>query len=279
MRQIEVSRTLVFNGDVHARAFFEALLCENMDLGRPENVELLFRRGQRLGRPTIAPPGGGFKTKIDQYCTLEATVHNTRALRCRRGLDNFPRIHATLAGIAGRFATALDCADTGFIADGLLDQRPLPSQIGALRADGIDLNKPRVRAALSAALALAVSPDGFTVADHAAAVQRMTGMAGYTIRQSAYDLRKMRGKNLAVKPGRSRRYHVPPKAARTIAALLALRDQVIAPIIAGARSPRMERKPTHWTAVDRDYEQLRVGMQTLFGHLGITARASVAPAA
>jgi hypothetical protein len=30
-------------------AFFEALLSDNMDLGRPENVELLFRRGQPAG--------------------------------------------------------------------------------------------------------------------------------------------------------------------------------------------------------------------------------------
>ena len=66
MRQVETSRTLAFDGDVHARAFFEALLCENVDLASQENVELLFRRGQRLGRPTIPPPGGGFKTKIDQ---------------------------------------------------------------------------------------------------------------------------------------------------------------------------------------------------------------------
>ena len=55
---------------MHARAFFEALLRENMDLGRPENVELLFRRGQRLGRPTIPPPAARFKTKIDRYCDL-----------------------------------------------------------------------------------------------------------------------------------------------------------------------------------------------------------------
>jgi hypothetical protein len=68
--QIETSRTLVFDDDVHARAFFEALLCDNMDLGRPENVELLFRRGQRAGRPTIPPAHGGFKTKIDRYCDL-----------------------------------------------------------------------------------------------------------------------------------------------------------------------------------------------------------------
>lgn len=56
MRQIETSRTLVFDTDVHARAFFEALLVENMDLGRPENVELLFRRGQRLGAASRTPP-------------------------------------------------------------------------------------------------------------------------------------------------------------------------------------------------------------------------------
>jgi hypothetical protein len=80
---------------------------------------------------------------------------------------------------------------------------------------------------------------------------------------------KLRGKGLTDKPGRTRRYHVPPQAARTIAALLALRDHVIAPIVAGIRSPRMGRKPQNWTAVDRDYENLRAGMQTLFQHVGI----------
>ena len=81
MRQVETSRTLVFDEDVHAQAFFEALPCENMDLGPPENVELLFRRGQRSGRPTIPPPGGGFKTKIDRYCdlvTLNVFYKNSR---------------------------------------------------------------------------------------------------------------------------------------------------------------------------------------------------------
>jgi hypothetical protein len=37
----------------------------------------------------------------------------------------------------------------------------------------------------------------------------------------------------------------------------------------GVRSPRMGRKPKIWTAVDRDYETLRIGMQTLFHHVGI----------
>ena len=173
-----------------------------------------------------------------------------------------------------RFATTLDCADIGFIADGTLDELPLPSRLGTTRVGGIDLNKPRIRAALAAALALTAAPHGFTVAEFTARVQTMTGQASYTIRQAAYDLRKLRGKNLIAKPGRSRRYQTPPPAARTIAALLALRDQVIAPILAGVRSPRMGRKPAIWTPVDRDYETLRIGMQTLFHHLGITAAAA-----
>ena len=60
----------------------------------------------------------------------------------------------------------------------------------------------------------------------------------------AYDLRKLRGKDLVIKPDRSRRYHIPAPAARTIAALLTLRDEVIGPILAGVRSPRLGRKPT-----------------------------------
>jgi len=209
-------------------------------------------------------------TKGEHVLRFEATVHNTRELRCRRGIGNFPEIIAKLAGITDRFATTLDCADIAFIAGTTLDELPLPSRLGATRTGGIDLNKPRIRAALAAALALAAAPHGFTVAEHAAKVATMTGQAGYTIRQAAYDLRKLRGKGLAVKPGQTRRYHIPPEAARTIAGLLALRDQVIVPILAGIRSPRMGRKPAVWTRIDRDYETLRIGMQILFHDLGIT---------
>ena len=77
----------------------------------------------------------------------------------------------------------------------------------------------------------------------------------------------MRAKQLVLKPGRTRRYQVPDEAARTSAALLALRDEVISPILAGIRSPRQGRKPAIWTPVDRDYEALRIDMHDLFQHL------------
>jgi hypothetical protein len=92
--------------------------------------------------------------------------------------------------------------------DGTLDQLPLPAQLAASRVGGIDVNKPRIRAALAAVLALAASPDGFTVADMTAKVHAMTGQdhATYNTLQAAYDLRKLRGKQLVGKPARTRRY-------------------------------------------------------------------------
>jgi hypothetical protein len=125
---------------------------------------------------------------------------------------------------------------------------------------------------------LAVVPEGFTVAEFTAQVRAMTGQTpnAYGTRQGAYDLRKLRGKQLVIKPGRTRRYHVPGDAARTITALLTVRDKVIAPLITGIRTPRRGRPPKHWTNVDRDYETLRRNVQTLLNRLGIATNATAA---
>jgi hypothetical protein len=68
-------------------------------------------------------------TKGEHVLRFEATVHNTKELRCRRSLDNFAEIITRLAGMAGRFATALDCADIGFLPDGA------PGRTAAARPD------------------------------------------------------------------------------------------------------------------------------------------------
>ncbi len=193
-------------------------------------------------------------TKGERVLRFEAIVHNTKTLK---------------TGMAGRFCTMLDCVDTGFIPGGLLDQLPAASRLGSTRVGGIDVNKPRSRAMLSAALALAIAPGGFTVADFAAKVRDLTGQASYTTRNAAYDLRKLRGKHLADKPGRTRRYFISPGAARIISALLTLRDQVIAPLLAGVADPRIRRTPRHWTDIDRHYQALRLEMMALFADVGI----------
>jgi hypothetical protein len=60
MRQVEISRTIVFEAPRHARGFFEALVADNLDIGRPHNVEIIF--GRKIRRDTK----GVFRTAIDR---------------------------------------------------------------------------------------------------------------------------------------------------------------------------------------------------------------------
>ncbi|MBS4729652.1 hypothetical protein MSM1_15295 [Mycobacterium sp. SM1] len=292
--QLEYSRNLIFADGHRMQQIFDTVVDRTRSRLDVPKVRTIFGTAQRPRRTrkrssvieaAIETPTfdltvfklhfgrltGKAYTKGERVLRFEAIAHNTAELRCGRMIEKFPEIVTRLAGIAERFATALDCVDTGFLADGILDELPAGSRLGATRIGGVDLNKPRMRDALCAALALAPAPNGFTVAEFTAKLHALTGHdhTSYTVRQAAYDLRKLRGKQLVDKPARTRHYLVPTQAARTIAALLTLRDQVIAPILAGIRSPRMGRKPAHWTRVDRDYEQIRINIQTLFNDLAI----------
>jgi hypothetical protein len=99
-------------------------------------------------------------TKGEHVLRFEAIVHNTKTLHTGRVLEKFPTILARLAGMVDRFTSMLDCVDVAFLPDAILDHLPTPSQIGATRTGGLDINKPRTRAALAAVLALASHPTG-----------------------------------------------------------------------------------------------------------------------
>src|SRR5208282_3172230 len=204
--QAEYSRNLLFKSGAQMEALFDRVLDRTRSRLDIPALRTLFglktrpHRTRKAGPPAqeivIEKPRYGLSwfrisfgrlqlkayTKGEHVLRFEATVHNAKELRCRRSLDNFDQIIDRLAGMADRFATALDCADTGFLPDGVLDELPLPAQAGDRRIAGIDLNKPRIRAALSAALALAPAPGGFTAAEHAARVRQITGHDGYTTR-------------------------------------------------------------------------------------------------
>ena len=125
MRQVEVSRTLVFDAPRQARAFFEALVADNLDLGLPEHVEILFKRSPR-GRKPRDPAAGTFKTVIDrnnngvtinafwrhsrvkQYLKdgralrIETVVNSPDDLGCARRLHNLPELQARARAINTR---------------------------------------------------------------------------------------------------------------------------------------------------------------------------------
>ena len=120
---------------------------------------------------------------------FEAIAHNTAELRCGRMINKFPEIVTRLAGVVERFTTALDCVDTGFLGEDILDRLPTGSTLGATRVGGVDLNKPRMRDALRAALALAPAPNGFTVAEFTAKVHALTGQPPHRLQRPPGRLR------------------------------------------------------------------------------------------
>jgi hypothetical protein len=79
----------------------------------------------------------------------------------------------------------------------LLEELPTPSRVGTTKVGGIDLNKPRMRWAVEAviALCLSLSPHGFTASELARQVRVLSnqGESEYGARRAAYDLKKLRG--------------------------------------------------------------------------------------
>lgn len=140
-------------------------------------------------------------TKGEHVLRIEITVHNARALHCGTSIARLSQIVSRLKEILNRFLNALRCMDVVGIGGVELDELPVPTQVGQTRVGGIDLNKPRMRAVLEGVIALAPAPHGFHCADLTAKVQAILAANGgaYTPRQAAYDLRKLRGKNIVRK--------------------------------------------------------------------------------
>ena len=212
-------------------------------------------------------------TKGEGVLRFEAIVHNTKELGCGRLLERFPNIVTRLREILERFLGNLYCMDAAFVSDNTLDELSKPSQVGSTPVGGIDVNQPRMRAVLSAALALAFSPDGFTAGEFAAAIRSMPKAvdADYHARRAAYDLKKLRGKNLVSKVAKSHRYPVPPSAIRTMGALVLLREKVLRPILSAVRNQNPTAKPLNYAEIDQHYQALRQTMQTLLNDLRIAA--------
>jgi hypothetical protein len=230
MRQVETSRTLVFDHDVHARAFFEALLAENMDLGRPENVELLFRRGQRRGRASAPPPGGGFKTKIDRYCDLvtlnvfyknsrvkqylkdgvamrvETVINDPKDLRCNRRLPNLPELQAKARAINARLLETETAGQGTALVSPVIERITRPTVTGdGRKAPALRFGDLRVQALAGATAAMLFTVTGITNRSLRAL---MTGLLHrpYSMNQASYDLTRLARNGLITRVPGSNRY-------------------------------------------------------------------------
>jgi len=211
-----------------------------------------------------------FYTKGECVLRFEVIIHNTRALPLARSLTKFPAWVAYLRDILDRSLQTIHCLDLTFISDDTLDHLPEPAQVGQTRVGGIHLDQSRIRTVISAVLALALQPHGFSVSELAAKVgpRLKTLKQPYTARHAAYDLKKLRGKGWVLKIGSSRRYQVPPQSLRLMAALLTLRDKVIQPVLAGAAKPKRGPKPKHQSPIDALYLAVHLALRNLLIALG-----------
>ena len=212
-------------------------------------------------------------TKGERVLRIEAVAHNIREFHCGRLLDNFPEIVRRLKGMLERFMDALSCIDQCFIGDEMLERLPLPSRIGKSMVGGIDLNRPRLRHVAEAVIALSASPGGFTAATLADQVRTLGNQSAsaYGPRQAAYDLKKLRGKQIVRRIGSTRRYEPLPSGLRAITALLVLRDKAIKPLLAAAQEITPNRGGQNPRPIDRHYLDLRRAMLGVFHELGIAA--------
>jgi len=202
---------------------------------------------------------------------IEVIAHSIKELRCGKRLEKLPIMLARLQRMVIEFLNVVQAAHCGALDPTALDTLPQPTQRGAQRLAGIDIQKPRMRAVVEAVLHLAPKPDGFTTGELAAGTCVLLRQSTYTARHAAYDLRKLRGKGLVARVGTTRRYQPTTPAIRTLVALLILREKIIKPVLAGAGKPKPGRPPKRVHPLDVHYENLQREMRHTLDTLGLAA--------
>lgn len=291
--QLEYSRNFLFQSGRVLDQIFEGLIDRTrgrLDIKTIKTILGCKQRPQRRSKHrweiTVETPEYGltvFKirtavltlklySKGERVLRCEIVLHNARALKLGNSLSCWPKLVEHLQGVLTRFLEVVQCVDSAAIDDGTWDELPQPSQVGASRVAGIHLSNARLGTVVESVLALATKPDGFTSGELAAEVrQRLRcGEPEYQARQAAYDLKKLRGKQLVEKLGKGRRYRAPAAGLRTLTALVILRDKVFKPVLSN-RNTQGQRPPKSDDPLDLHYHNLKQEMRRMFKTLQIAA--------
>lgn len=230
---------------------------------RPEYDLTVFKF--HFGRCTVK-----MYSKGERVLRIEAIAHNTKDLNCSRTLEGFPKAIKLLLGFINRFLENIQGIDIGWLDGRILDRLFLPSKVGKVRVAGIDPNRYRIRTVMKGIVALAVLPIGFKAGELARKVSKISGM-NYDARKAAYDLRKLRGKRLVKKVGKSQRYRPTKKGLSVMIALETIRDKVLIPLLnqGGKLTSIPYKNPTPSEVC---YKNLQSEMRVLFRELHLNPR-------
>ena len=249
-RQFEVSDTRVFDRPAAGRLFFEQLIRDHLDVGRPESVSLIFDRRISTRTP------GSWRTKvitagvdpqlscyyrssrIKQYfkehraLRTETVVCDTRDFGIGRRVtaENWQALRAVGESANQRLcdAQAADARPAPDVAT--FTEVTRPSSIDGQHAPALRFGAPRVMAVMAAIIGFTHLLAGF---DNPTLVRLVDTLLDrpYTSRQATYDLRRLKRKGLIVRlPGH--RYQLTPLGRRVAVLFTKTCGRVLAPGLA-----------------------------------------------
>jgi hypothetical protein len=231
--QVEVSLTQVFTRPVQGRHFFEAVIRENLDLGRPDRVSLLFP--SRLARRTPAP-AHGYRTRVltagvapslhveykhshvkqyfkdERALRTETTINDPTDFAAPKGLASLPHLRTVGDTINQKLLEAERVSHACVLRQDVLDRLQQPTVAAGQRASALRFGDPRVMALLQGLCHFAHLPDGFRNRDLRPLVASLLGrdLTAYSRSAMSYDLRRLRLKGLLQRVPHTTRYLVTP---------------------------------------------------------------------
>jgi len=251
--QMEVSLTQIFDRPLRGREFFEEILRDNLDLGRPDRVQLIFDRVVTKKTP------GQFRTRViqdgvrpslhidyknfdlKQYfkegrgCRTEGTFRNPNDFGVNKGLSNLPYLQKIGRGINRRLLEVERVSHNSGLSGDSIQRvvQPTVTEDGE-KAPALQFGQPRVMALFMALTLFQHLIDGFHNRDLRALVVDLLGVSSqeYTASQMTYDLRRLRLKGLIFRPPKTHRYFLTPHGWKIARLFTRLEARVFRPAVA-----------------------------------------------
>lgn len=286
-RQFEVSDTVVFDRPQAGRAWFEGVIRDHLDLGRPDQVTLIFDR--RLTKKTkttfrtrvitkgVDPIISSYykSSRIKQYFK-EGRALRTELVICDSRDFGFGRLVNTRnwygLRAVGDFANRRLCdaeSESAMPAPDVdtFDKVTQPSKTeDGQHASGLRFGNQRVMAVMASIAGFSFVFEGFT---NRQLVQKVSALLGreYTTRQATYDLRRFRRKRMIARIHKTNRYQLTTDGRRIAVLFTKTYGRILAPGMT-AMDPNLpddvsRRSPlaTSWRKFDRalnDYFQAQL---------------------
>jgi hypothetical protein len=279
--QAEFSLTQVLDRPLTGRIFFEEVIRENLDLGRPDQVQLIFDR-----RVTRRTPGR-FRTRVltdgvtpslhldYKHCRIkqyhkegralrtETTINDARDFALGKRLQNLAALRQVGFQANRRLLDVQQLSHDCALGDAALQQVQRPQVVADQRVPALRFADPRVQALFSALVVFRLLPHGFAAAEFRQHAAPLLGLppAALTPGRLTYDLRRLRLHGLIVRTPKTHRYQVTPFGLRLALFVTRVHARIfrpgvalLAPEIAPDRSAlreafdRLERTVNTWCA-------------------------------